>query len=136
IFERTMKTPRVLIITVIGLGLFFSAGCGKKEASTADGATSGTSTAKAPAGENNAAKSANNAGTSSTAPTAASGRQVEITGNDLMKFSINEIRAKPGESLTVTLSNVGTMPKFSMGHNWVLLKPGVNVDTFVTEAAS
>jgi azurin len=53
-----------------------------------------------------------------------------------MKFSITEIRAKPGESLSVTLSNVGTMPKFSMGHNWVLLKPGVNTDTFVTEAAT
>ncbi len=53
----------------------------------------------------------------------------------MMKFSVTEIRAKPGEALSVTLNNVGTMPKFSMGHNWVLLKPTANIETFVGEAA-
>ena len=42
-----------------------------------------------------------------------------------MKFSVTEIRGKPGESLSVTLVNVGTMPKLSMGHNFVLLAPDV-----------
>ena len=51
-----------------------------------------------------------------------------------MKFSVTEIRAKPGESLTVQLSNIGTMPKFSMGHNWVLLKKAGVIDAFVADA--
>ena len=38
-----------------------------------------------------------------------------------MKFIVIEIRAKAGERLSVTLVNKGTTPKFSMGHNWVLL---------------
>jgi len=52
-----------------------------------------------------------------------------------MKFDLTEIRAKPGEALAVTLKNVGTMPKFSMGHNWVLLAENVNLETFATDAA-
>ncbi len=31
------------------------------------------------------------------------GRAIAITGNDTMKFSLTEIRAKPGEALAVTL---------------------------------
>ncbi len=60
---------------------------------------------------------------------------IEITGNDTMKFSLTEIRAKPGETLSVTLTNIGTMPKLSMGHNWVLLKNASIADAFVAEAA-
>ena len=56
------------------------------------------------------------------------------TGNDQMKFSVTEIRAKPGETLSVTLANVGTMPKMSMGHNWVLLKSPAVVEGFVNAA--
>ena len=65
---------------------------------------------------------------------AASGRAIEITGNDTMKFSVTEIRAKPGETLSVTLVNIGTMPKLSMGHNWVLLKSQNLVEPFVMDA--
>ena len=37
----------------------------------------------------------------SAAPT--DGRAIEITANDTMKFSVTEIKAKPGEALKVTL---------------------------------
>lgn len=47
--------------------------------------------------------------------------KVTITGNDQMKFNITAISAKPGQKITLTLKNVGTMPKMSMGHNFVLL---------------
>jgi azurin len=63
------------------------------------------------------------------------GRKVEITAGDTMKFSTLEIRAKAGERLSVTLTNVGTTPKFSMGHNWVLLARTANVDAFLAAAA-
>lgn len=48
-------------------------------------------------------------------------RVVDITGNDQMKFSLTTITAKPGETLTVRLKAVGTMPKIAMAHNFVLL---------------
>jgi azurin len=51
-----------------------------------------------------------------------------------MKFNIVEVRAKPGEALAVTLKNQGTMPKFSMGHNWVLLTEGVDIVAFANDA--
>lgn len=47
--------------------------------------------------------------------------KVEITANDQMKYDIASIAAKPGQKVTVTLRNAGTMPKMSMGHNFVVL---------------
>jgi azurin len=52
-----------------------------------------------------------------------------------MKFSIVEIHAKAGERLSVTLINQGATPKFSMGHNWILLTPSADVDAFLIAAA-
>lgn len=118
-----MKNLRVLTVAALGLALFL-AGCGKKESGEGS-AGSGAATTSAEGSVDKAAG----------APTPASGRQIEVTGNDQMKFNVTEIRAKAGESLSVTLSNIGTVPKFSMGHNWVLLKQNANVDEFVAEAA-
>ena len=112
-----MNTSRLFLGAVCGLSLVFTA-CGKKETGDASASTAATSASGGAAG----------------APTAASGRAIEITGNDTMKFSVTEIRAKPGETLSVTLVNIGTMPKLSMGHNWVLLKKSAALDTFVTDA--
>ncbi len=61
-------------------------------------------------------------------------RVIEITANDQMKFSVATMQAKPGEELKVVLKNVGTLPKEAMGHNWVLLKAGVDVTAFATAA--
>lgn len=69
------------------------------------------------------------------APAVHDGRVIEITGTDTMKFSVTEIIAKPGEKLSVTLVNIGTTPKFSMGHNWVLLAAGVDIPKFLLAAA-
>ncbi len=112
-----MNKPFVVLCSTAAVSavLFFS-GCGKKDAPAAQ------------AGDT--AKS----GASATGDTPASGRAIEITGNDTMKFSLTEIRAKPGETLTVTLVNVGSMPKFSMGHNWVLLKSASVADAYVSDA--
>lgn len=123
-----MKTRS--LVAAFTAALVLLSGCGRNESSSGDQAA------------NKAAKSTTSGQPATSArdaqgnPSPASGRQVEITGNDTMKFSVTEIRSKPGETLTVTLRNVGTMPKFSMGHNWVLLKKGVNADEFVAEAAN
>lgn len=57
---------------------------------------------------------------------AGSGRTIEITGSETMKYSVTEITAKPGEKLHVVLKAVGSMPKIAMAHNFVLLKAGVS----------
>lgn len=62
-------------------------------------------------------------------------RTVEITANDQMKFSVASIEAKPGEQLKVVLKNIGTLPKEAMGHNWVLLKKGMDPVAFGAAAA-
>lgn len=62
--------------------------------------------------------------------TAKAARTVEIVvGND-MKFDKTEIAASPGETLRIVLKSTGTMPKMAMGHNFVLLKPSVDLVEF------
>lgn len=61
-------------------------------------------------------------------------RTVVIVANDNLKFSVKEIVAKPGEKLHVQLRNEGTLPKASMGHDWVLLKAGSNTMAYAMAA--
>jgi azurin len=111
-----MKIPFVLLSTVFTA--FVVTGCGKKEATTADAGAPASSPAPA-----------------ASAPAApAAARAVEITAGDNMKFNLATIDAKAGEELKVTLTNIGTLPKEAMGHNWVLLKKGVDAAAFCTAA--
>jgi azurin len=64
------------------------------------------------------------------------GRTVEITADDTMKYSMTTISAKPGEALTVKLTNKGTMPKMAMGHNFVLFKKGVDLQAFAADSVT
>lgn len=66
---------------------------------------------------------------SSSAP-ASGPREIEITANDTMKYSLTSIEAKPGEDLKVVLTNIGTQPEQVMGHDWVLLKAGTDVAAY------
>lgn len=92
------------------------AGCGQKNTASTD-----------------AAAPAPKAAASTPAP--AGPRTVEITANDQMKFSLATIEAKAGEDLKVVLTNVGTLPKEAMGHNWVLLAAGTDAMAFAMAAA-
>ena len=60
---------------------------------------------------------------------------VDLTGNDQMKYSKTEIRVKAGEKVTLTLKNIGTMPKEAMSHNFILLKNGTDIEQFALKAA-
>lgn len=51
-----------------------------------------------------------------------------------MKFNVARIEATAGEELTIELKNVGTLPKEAMGHNWVLLVKGADVNAFSVAA--
>lgn len=59
-----------------------------------------------------------------------------VEGNDQMKFDTELIRVQAGQDVQLTFKNVGTMPKESMGHNFVILQPGVDLAEFGGEAAS
>ena len=62
-------------------------------------------------------------------------RVVDLTGNDQMKYNLTTITAKPGETLTVRLKSIGTLPKIAMGHNFVLLAKGTDAAAFANAAA-
>lgn len=111
-------------------------------------------------GETTSSDSSNNQGTTTTPPTtqpvqsettapaatetpaesgaAASDDVVELTisGTDQMQFDKKELRVKAGQKVRLTLTHSGTMAKNAMGHNWVLLKEGVDLAAFGQKSAT
>jgi azurin len=69
------------------------------------------------------------------AAAAAAPRVIQIKGGDDMKYSVKTINATAGEELTIVLSVKSAMAKDAMAHNFVLLDPSTDVNTFVTKAA-
>ncbi|WP_430611888.1 azurin [Flavobacterium sp. JP2137] len=63
------------------------------------------------------------------------GFEVSISGNDAMQFDKTEIRVPVGETIILTLTHSGKMDKTVMGHNFVVLKTGVDVAAFAEKAA-
>jgi azurin len=122
---------RYLTLSALALA-FAAAGCSAPAATDANATPSATAGAAATAA---APASAAPASATSSATAVHDGRAIEISGNDTMKFSVTEITAKRGEKLSVTLTNTGTTPKFSMGHNWVLMALGADPLAFVVAAA-
>ena len=61
---------------------------------------------------------------------------VEITANDAMKFSLSRIEAAPGQEVKVIFTNIGSMPKAAMGHNWILLAKGADATAFANAAVT
>lgn len=61
---------------------------------------------------------------------------IVITGNDMMQFNKKEIRIKAGRKVKITLKHLGKMDKNVMGHNFVLLKSGVDIIVFGGKAAT
>jgi azurin len=74
----------------------------------------------------------------SQGPAAPSARTINLTASDpvdgKMTYSLSQISAKPGERLRIVLTSTGTLPKLVMGHNFVLLKAGVDPKAFSEEA--
>ncbi len=80
------------------------AGCGKSDQSAASSA--------APAADANAVAT------------------LEFTANDSMKYNLTRAEVKAGQEVKVIFTNIGSMPKAAMGHNWVLLKKGADIEAF------
>jgi azurin len=101
---------RLLLASAVSILLL--SGCGQKESSAV--AAAAPTPAAVPAGP----------------------RVVEITAGDNMKFSLASIDAKVGEELKIVLTNIGTLPKEVMGHNFVILKKGSDAAAFSTAATT
>lgn len=60
--------------------------------------------------------------------------EVLLTGDDQMRFNKKEIRVRAGQTVKLTLEHVGKMEKNVMGHNFVLLAQGTDINQFGQEA--
>ncbi|QJD97220.1 multicopper oxidase domain-containing protein [Mucilaginibacter robiniae] len=59
--------------------------------------------------------------------------QIELTANDRMQYSDTLFKVRAGEKVSLKLTNIGKMPKNSMGHNFTLLKTGTDITKFAIE---
>lgn len=114
---------KLMIAAVAGLVL---ASCGGEKASESTEQTAPTAAQEATQPESTAEE-----------PVAAPTSQATLTleGNDQMRFDKTELKVAAGAEVTLTLTHTGTMGKEVMGHNFVLLKEGVAVESFASKAA-
>lgn len=63
-------------------------------------------------------------------------KAIAIKGSDAMQFDLKEIKVKAGQKVKLTLTHSGKLAKAAMGHNFVLLKEGVDVAAFGGKAAA
>ncbi|MFZ6051344.1 azurin [Halocola ammonii] len=61
--------------------------------------------------------------------------ELTIEGNDEMKYNKREMYARAGQEVTLTLKHVGKQDIKAMGHNWVLMKQGADLDKFALAAS-
>lgn len=59
---------------------------------------------------------------------------VRLSSSDQMRFSATRIEVKAGEKIRIELHNAGTLPKEAMGHNLIVLKPGLVPSAFAAKA--
>lgn len=60
---------------------------------------------------------------------------IVLTADDNMHYDQTELHAKPGQLIKFTLKNIGKLPIEQMGHDFVLLKKGTDIQSFATDAA-
>ena len=61
---------------------------------------------------------------------------VALTGNDALQYNLTEIRVPAGRKVKLTLTHIGQGQAATMGHNFVLLKPGNDVVAFGLKAVN
>ena len=115
-----MKTHTTLLLTPLILLAALMAAC--KPSGSSDSAAAGSGSAAAAPNPY------------AVAADAAIGKEVELTANDQMKFNLEFFDVEAGQVVRLTLKNVGSMPKMSMGHNLVILVDNVDEQAFVEAA--
>lgn len=61
-------------------------------------------------------------------------KDVVVNSDDAMKFDVSEIKVKAGEEIKLTLNHTGKLAKDVMGHNFVVLAKGTDVQAFANAA--
>ncbi|ACV26941.1 azurin [Kangiella koreensis] len=61
-------------------------------------------------------------------------KDVVVNSDDAMKFDVSEIKVKAGEEIKLTLNHTGKLGKDVMGHNFVVLAQGTDVQAFSNAA--
>ncbi len=102
---------------MVGAALFF-ASCGGNDTKTESSSTETT-----PATTDT---------TAATPEAATTGNEAVVTLNagDDMKYDQTAITVKEGQTVKLTLNHTGKAPKTAMGHNFILLAQGVNLEEF------
>lgn len=119
-----------LILASAMAGLVLAASCGNPGSSNDDTSTT-TSTSET------ATEQPASTGSTASIPGLSDlpiSNDLALEGDDLMKFDKELFRVKAGETVKLTFRNVGELPKESMGHNVVILKPGTDIAAFGAEA--
>lgn len=62
--------------------------------------------------------------------------ELTIEAKDSMQYNAKKFTVTAGQKVKLTLKHVGTMPKAAMGHNLVILKPGVEAAAFAAKAGT
>lgn len=102
---------RKLSLTILaGVALFAFASCGGDKTAEAPAETAPETEAAAPA---------------TTEPIT-----LELSAGDDMKYDKDVLEAKAGQEVTLNFHHTGKMTKEQMGHDFVLLKEGTDVDAF------
>jgi azurin len=97
------------VLSLVALPLFVPAACGDDDAAGKTGAASGIE----PSGEE---------------------KSFTLEVGDTIGYDRSELRVGAGDEVTVTITHTGTLGVESMGHNFVLLKQGVDMSGFATAA--
>lgn len=112
--KKNMKTLKIIFFVILSICL---SACGGKEKKKKDGFSYERKIDTSNKVENNP-------------------NDVVITANDEMAFNKKEIKVEAGKKVKITLRHLGKMDVNVMGHNFVLLKSGVNLIAFGNSAAS
>lgn len=62
--------------------------------------------------------------------------EFNLTANDQMQYNLKAMVVKAGDKIKVNFENIGKMPIDKMGHNFILLKPNVDLATFAAKAVA
>lgn len=62
--------------------------------------------------------------------------QISLESNDRMQFDKNKIVVYEGQTVQLKLIHTGSMPKTSMGHNFVLLDQSISISAYSKKALS
>ncbi|MCB1119942.1 MAG: multicopper oxidase domain-containing protein [Verrucomicrobiae bacterium] len=60
---------------------------------------------------------------------------VSLTGNDQMKYNITAFEVPAGSTVRIEMENIGKLPAQAMSHNFVVLEPDTDPNSFSLTAA-